>query len=577
MADMGGANAATGRPITFGGESGSAMSPVAAGLPTGGGSVSELFQDFMVYLGTIWLQEHDVDQDAQALAHFDIAAPISAYRSHRRAGRRVPSGGGFDLEQSYLVAQLVARAPLTCLHNAAMPGVPTGRIARLWTLPPAELVAEVLRRFPVGFSTQAPVAGQLDRWRGLVRPASALVYDGSVGHCVLLSGADQATRPRRIHRCRHGAPRRGARCCARRTTARAWRRRRCRPATATTRARDLLPARQAHAHGRQAGTPLARGIQGDGDVDTAELAKGRDGKANFDDIYLARDPREYFRVLVGLDYVIPDLAKVAFRSLIEYRGQALAAEGDHAAGRPLKVIDIGSSYGINSAVVNYSPDIERLARRYGEPAMYRVPTEELILLDRNYFASWPKLSGARFVGVDTSAPAISYGKAVGLLDDGVTSNLEETDPSAADQRILAGADLVISTGCVGYVTEKTFGRVLSCQRSGAQPIVASFVLRMYGYDKIAACLADHGLVTEKLEGVTFVQRRFKSPQECAATIDRLDGMGIDPTCKESDGLLHAELFVSRPKADVEVMPLSEIVSINLGERWTRGRRFKQVV
>ncbi len=319
-----------------------------------------------------------------------------------------------------------------------------------------------------------------------------------------------------------------------------------------------------------------------GQAGQVRTGKVRTGKANFNDVYHAHDPREYFRVLVGLDYIIPDLAKEVFRSLIEYRdrdrvrGRADGRSMGRSVRNPIKIVDIGSSYGINSAVINHSPDIERLARRYAEPTMYCLPTEELILLDRNYFASWPKLSAARFIGVDTSVPAVSYAQAVGLLDGGVTSNLEEVDPSGTERQLLAGADLVISTGCVGYVTEKTFQRVLDCQQHEAPPIVASFVLRMYSYDKIAASLAAFGLATEKLEGVTFVQRRFSSQQEYASTIDRLNAMGIDPEGKESDGLLHAELFVSGTEDAVKALPLADIVSITNCEKWTRGRRFKQV-
>lgn len=292
------------------------------------------------------------------------------------------------------------------------------------------------------------------------------------------------------------------------------------------------------------------------------------GKFNFDEIYHALDPREYFRVLVGLDYVIPDLAKAAFRSLIKHR----EAIQDHS----VKIVDVGSSYGINSAVINHSLDIKRLASRYAEPAVYSLPTEELMARDRHYFASWPKLSDARFVGVDTSSPAVSYAQAVGLLDGAVTTNLEDSEPSAADRRLLENSDLVISTGCVGYVTEKTFGRILSCRNSVVPPIVASFVLRMYTYDRIEAELAQFGLVTEKLEGVTFIQRRFTSQGECASTINRLKTMDIDPRGKESEGLLHAELFVSRTKEAIQELPLGDLISITNGEDWTRGRRFKLI-
>jgi hypothetical protein len=295
---------------------------------------------------------------------------------------------------------------------------------------------------------------------------------------------------------------------------------------------------------------------------------GEFDKTSFDTIYQAPDPREYFRVLVGLDYIIPDLAKGVFRSLIE--------DFDEPSGRLPRVVDVGSSYGINSAVIDHPVDIQRLARRYAQPEIYSLAPEALRVLDRHYFASWPRLSGARFVGVDTSAAAVSYAQAVGLLDGAVTTNLELSDPSPAEQELLRETDLIISTGCVGYVTERTFRRLLDCQGADHPPVVASFVLRMYSYDGIEAELSRAGLVTEKLDGVTFVQRRFSSITEFESSLARLESMGIDPTGKEADGLLHSELFISRPEEDVRKRPLGGLVSITSGENQTRGRRFRQL-
>jgi hypothetical protein len=292
------------------------------------------------------------------------------------------------------------------------------------------------------------------------------------------------------------------------------------------------------------------------------------GKANFDDIYTAPDPREYFRVLVGLDYIIPDLAKGIFRSLIN---QVKRSDGND----PL-VIDVGSSYGINSAVIDYPLDIQRLARRYMQPDIYTLPPREMRRLDKSYFASWPKVGNARFVGVDTSEPAISYARSVGLMDGGVTTNLEESDPTPQEAALLADADLMITTGCVGYVTAKTFRRILACRSPGQPLVVASFVLRMYSYGEFADELARHGLVTERLDGVTFVQRRFHSNSEFDSTLSRLESMGVDPAGKEADGLFHAELFVSRTPEAVDEIPLGDLISVTSGENQTRGRRFKLV-
>jgi hypothetical protein len=292
------------------------------------------------------------------------------------------------------------------------------------------------------------------------------------------------------------------------------------------------------------------------------------GKANFDEIYSAPDPREYFRVLVGLDYIIPDLAKGIFRSLIE--------QVERPDGSAPTVVDVGSSYGINSAVIDYPLDIPGLARRYMQSDVYTLPPDEMVTLDRHYFAAWPRVNNARFIGVDTSEPAISYAQGVGLLAGGITTNLEESEPTPEDRALLADTDLLITTGCVGYVTSKTFRRLIASRTTDRPLAVVSFVLRMYSYDEFEQELLDFGLVTEKLDGVTFVQRRFHSTAEFESTLERLNSMGVDPVGKEADGLLHAELFVSRSPEAIEKLPLGELVSITNGENQTRGRRFKLV-
>jgi SAM-dependent methyltransferase len=301
-----------------------------------------------------------------------------------------------------------------------------------------------------------------------------------------------------------------------------------------------------------------------------DVVVGSSGKADFDDIYRESDPREYFRVLCGLDYVIPELAKIPFRSLIGARAASQA--------EPVRVLDVGCSYGINSALIQYPFDIQRLTQRYSCPHMYGVSSDRLKMLDRSYFSSWPKRCDAEFYGMDTSKPATAYAKSVGLLKDVVNSNLESGTPNECEREILRNADLIISTGCVGYISHRTFAQIMRCQtgRGGPPPVVAAFVLRMYSYDGIAAELARHGLITEKLEGVTFVQRRFHSQQEFDTTVKRLNAMGISPAGKESEGLLHAELFVSRTEDAVERTPLHELVSITSGLERRYERRLRRV-
>ena len=288
-------------------------------------------------------------------------------------------------------------------------------------------------------------------------------------------------------------------------------------------------------------------------------------KANFDAIYSQPDPREYFRVLCGLDYVIPDLAKIPFRAITH------ALRQRH--GRKLKIADIGCSYGINAALLRYPLDLTRLSHRYAAEEIQHLDSNALAGLDRHYFRSWPPLNRDTFIGVDTSLPATAYAMKTGLLGAAVTSNLEEGQPTPAEVEMLRGLNLIMSTGCVGYVTENTITRILEAQGGAELPWVANLVLRMFPYDRIAERLAGFGLVTEKLEGVTFVQRRFHSAQEYAQTVASLKAQGIEAEGKETEGLYHAELYVSRPQRDVEEQPLRELVSITSGAHRRYGRRF----
>lgn len=291
-----------------------------------------------------------------------------------------------------------------------------------------------------------------------------------------------------------------------------------------------------------------------------------DVKANFDQIYVRPDPREYFRVLHGLDYIIPDLALPIFRQITE------TLTG--LRGRPLRILDIGCSYGINAAFLRYPMSLERLAQRYGDLQAFGLAPDEVVALDRNYYRSWPAAINARFIGLDSSAPAVGYATRTGILDHGFAEDLESNDPSPRLADLLSGVDLVISTGCVGYVTAATFKRVLDAMQT-PKPWVVSFVLRLYPFDEIADVLKERRLVTEKLESVTFVQRRFHSEQEYSQTLRALQAVGVDPQGKEAEGLLHAELFLSRPAEETNALPLESLVSVTSGASRPFGRRFQR--
>lgn len=108
------------------------------------------------------------------------------------------------------------------------------------------------------------------------------------------------------------------------------------------------------------------------------------------------------------------------------------------------------------------------------------------------------------------------------------------------------------------------------------PWIISFVLRMFPYEKIAAALAEYGLVTEKLAGATFVQRRFRDLREFSNCLATLEVLGMDTAGLEAEGCFQAELYVSRPHADVEALPLGKMVTAMIGRSRTVGTRYLRV-
>lgn len=261
-----------------------------------------------------------------------------------------------------------------------------------------------------------------------------------------------------------------------------------------------------------------------------------DGKASLDHIYTAPDPRAYFTTLRKLDYCIPQLAKPHFGRLIDARVAAARP------GEAVTVIDIGCSYGINAVLLRCDATMDELYERYGGIDASAQTRDTLLARDRELVRRRTRRPGVRFVGLDVSAPALAYARDSTFVDDTVHADLERGELTAGQRAQLAGAAVVISTGCIGYVTERTIGQVVE---AAGRPWMAHFVLRMYSFEPVARCLADAGYETILVNGV-FKQRMFTSPEEQAQVLDTLAGIGVDPRGLEADGWLYAQLFISQP-------------------------------
>ena len=189
-------------------------------------------------------------------------------------------------------------------------------------------------------------------------------------------------------------------------------------------------------------------------------------------------------------------------------------------------------------------------------------SEELAEADTAFYGGRVRREAPQVIGVDVSRNAVSYGVRSGLLDAGFAENLEEDEPTEEFGRAVSGADLLTVTGGVGYISERTFGRLLDRMTEGPEgriPWVAVFALRWVSYEEISEVLSGYGLVTEKLDGYTFTQRRFADDAEREYVLAKLAKMGIDASGKEEEGWHHTDFYLSRPADEAET-PLETLLT-----------------
>jgi carnitine O-acetyltransferase len=274
------------------------------------------------------------------------------------------------------------------------------------------------------------------------------------------------------------------------------------------------------------------------------------GKIDITDIYNKPDPRRYYSTLRDLEYQIPETAKPVFQRVISaYR---------HAHEKvKVRVLDVGCSYGVNAAILKCDLEMDQLYDLYASQAGQSTQRDQLLAHDQSLMDERIKDAGLEVVGLDISKSAIDYAVAAHLLDDGVATNLEAGAPRPEAAAVLDEADLVISTGCIGYVGKKTLKGILDAN-APQKPWMAHFVLRMFPFDEISMVLQDFGYVTEKVENQTFVQRRFASDEEQEQVLQRLSELGIDASGLEADGWYHAEAFISRPAEDHTATSIGEL-------------------
>ncbi|KAH9232550.1 hypothetical protein K456DRAFT_54234 [Colletotrichum gloeosporioides 23] len=262
-------------------------------------------------------------------------------------------------------------------------------------------------------------------------------------------------------------------------------------------------------------------------------------KADFNSIYNQPDPRAYFKALTPLQYQIPQQALPFVERVLE-----LSSPSEDV--QPRKVLDVCCSYGINAALLRYDLTLDALSAHLASSA--KLSGRDQIISDKRFFASKLIHPEVDVLGLDIAPEAIAYAVKTGLMKDGWAENLETSDPSLSLREGLKDVEVVVCTGGVGYVGANTFSRIADVVEDSSKLWMVTFVLRVFSFDEIADVLEEkHGLVTEKIPGHLFRQRRFTTREEQSAAVADVRARGLDTKGLEEDGWFYAECYVTRPR------------------------------
>jgi hypothetical protein len=255
------------------------------------------------------------------------------------------------------------------------------------------------------------------------------------------------------------------------------------------------------------------------------------GKAELGDLYNDDSPNAYLDFLVRQDYQISNHGVNVLKLATPFVKAAYAKER-------IRVLDIGCSYGVLEAQARTDLCLTELHQLASGGAQAPATIQGLVRERGRYF------SDVEFIGVDPADRAVAFAERSGLLAKGFGLSLETDDIPGEHSALFGGVDLVITTGAYGYITFRSFEKILNAS-ADARPWFANFVLRGVSFDDSRTALGERGYVTERI-CARFRQRRFDNADEMAGWIAHLRKQGIDTYGFESTGYSYAELFISRP-------------------------------
>ncbi|MFQ5476242.1 MAG: hypothetical protein ACE5DT_04340 [Nitrosopumilus sp.] len=262
-------------------------------------------------------------------------------------------------------------------------------------------------------------------------------------------------------------------------------------------------------------------------------------KKDFTNIYTQKFPNAYLREMKRLDYRIPEKTKPLYLSIAKQLYNKLQ--------KKINILDIGSSYGINSALMKYDLVLSDLDDFF-------LKQEPSIKQSKQFFDNLSSDETLDFYQIDISEPALKFSENTGLCKKGICVNLESGNLPIKE---IPRSDMIIATGCIGYIGYKAFSNLFELIKkqqsestldvSTEGPIFAFSVLRIFDMEKIEKTFDHYGYSLVKSDLQPIRQRKFSDLEEKHKTISLLHGKGIDTKWFEDDGHFYADFYIASPK------------------------------
>jgi len=167
-------------------------------------------------------------------------------------------------------------------------------------------------------------------------------------------------------------------------------------------------------------------------------------KKDFTDIYTQESPCGYLMEMKKLGYSISDSTKPLYNSIVE--------ELENELSRPVNILDLGSSYGINSALMKYNLTMAELNN------FFLTETEPTKKETKQFYEKCTSNDKMCFYQIDISDEALKFSEEMGLCEKGIKVNLD--DEKLELLKLLPKVDVVIATGCIGYIGYMAFVNLL---------------------------------------------------------------------------------------------------------------------